>query len=338
MNEVQSVDFDDSIDLSSLTMVFITRNRQELVLKNSKIYQLFGAAIVILDGSDSPMAEVELMTFTPQIKYIHSTASLEQRLKLASEVSHTPFTIISTDDDLMVPSALQKSLIFLQDHPGILSCSGRTVGFRRTSSELNLVDCYPEHDDPKNWLMPRSVYLRYIKYIRAYSTRYFYSVYRTADWIPIYTRFVGEKPLPRNYLELIIEFRACLKGSHHTLPDLFWLRNFTNAPIRTGEKYRNLAKPSDYLAVMREVFSKSKSGPTVAMRGEVLKSIVICLTILALDLRNLFRAVRNKLCTVINFRRNESKKKEEIFELNVLLAKKNASCNQIEINALLLLV
>lgn len=338
MSEVQSVAFHDPIDLSSLTMVFITRNRQELVLKNSRIYQGLGAAIVILDGSDSPIVEIDQSSFSDRFTYIYSLECLERRLSLAAECVHTPFTIVSTDDDLLVPSALQKSMNFLLEHPEILSCSGRAIGFERLSSKLNLLDCYPEHDSPENSLLPSSIFLRTLQYFRTYSSRYFYSVYRTEDWIPIYTNFVGKRSLARNYLELIIEFRACLKGSHHILSNLFWLRNFTNAPIRANEKYRIFAKPTDYIAVFREVFSRAgkKEGPSSL--ESVFKSLLICLIILALDVNGFLVALTNKLRDLTALRSNRMPKVEETFELKALLGAKGSSYSETEISELLRLV
>ncbi len=332
------MDFHESIDLTFLTMVFVTRNRQELVLKNSRIYQRLGATIVILDGSDSPMAEKDQVSFADRFTYIYSLESLERRLSLASKYLHTAFTIISTDDDLLVPSALKKSIDFLLEHPKVFSCSGRTIGFRRSSSSLQLLDCYPEHDNSKNSLLPRSVFLRTFLYLRTYSSRYFYSVYRTEGWIPIYTNFSGNKPLPRNYLELIIEFRACLRGTHHILPALFWLRNFTNAPIRADEQYRNFAKPSDYIAVAREAFSMDGEKKGRAFIDHVFKSVIICLIILALDVKSSFVALRNRIRHVILIRGNRLHKAEENFELSVLLEAKNSTYDELEINELLRLV
>jgi glycosyltransferase domain-containing protein len=338
MSEVQSVAVHESIDLSSLTMVFITRNRQELVLKNSRIYQRLGASIVILDGSDSPLEEINQSSFTDRFTYIYSFECLERRLSLAAKCVQTPFTIVSTDDDLLVPSALQKSINFLLKHPEILSCSGRAIGFERLSSKLNLLDCYPEHDNPEISLLPSSVILRTFLYFRTYSSRYFYSVYRTEDWISIYTNFVGEKPLPRNYLELIIEFRACLKGSHHILPSLFWLRNFTNAPIRAEEKYRIFAKPTDYIAVFRETFSTEGKKKGVSFLDSVFKSLLISLIILALDVKGFLVALRNKLRDLTALRSNRMTKVEEKFELKVLLEAKSTACSETEIRELLRLV
>ncbi len=338
MSEVQSVDSRESIDLTSLTMVFITRNRQELVLKNSRFYQRLGASIVVLDGSDSPIAEKDQGSVADRFTYIYSFESLERRLSLAAKFVHTPFTIVSTDDDLLVPSALQKSIKFLFEHPEILSCSGRAIGFKRSASKLNFLDCYPEHDVSKNSLLPSSVILRTFLYFRSYSSRYFYSVYRTKDWIPIYTNFVGERPLPRNYLEFIIEFRACLKGSHHILPNLFWLRNFTNAPIRADEKYRIFAKPADYIAVVRETFSKAGKKEGCSFLNSAVKSLLISLIIFALDIKGSLVAFRNKLRGLTALESSRLLKVEETFELKVLLEAKSSSYSEKEIGELLRLV
>jgi hypothetical protein len=163
-------------------------------------------------------------------------------------------------------------------------------------------------------------------------------VYRTEDWIPIYTNFVGKRPLPRNYLELIIEFRACLKGSHHILPSLFWLRNFTNAPIRAEEKYRIFAKPSDYIAVVRETFSKAGKKKGCSFPGDAFKALFIFLIILALDLKSSFGVVKNKLLHLTPLRGNRLNKVEKKLELKVLLEAKNSHFNELEIKALLRLV
>jgi glycosyltransferase domain-containing protein len=337
MKEVRSEEIDTPIDLSSLTMVFITRNRQDLLLRNSRLYQTLGATVLILDGSDSPITEMSLSGFAKPNKYIYAPENLEQRFKRASEFIQTPFTIVSTDDDLLVPSGLQKSIDFLRCHPKIMSCSGRTLGFKRTPSGLAFIDCYPEHDDLNNSQLPGSLPLRVIRYFRTYSSRYFYSVYRSEDWIPIFTKFNGEKTLPRNYLELIIEFRACLKGSHRILPDLFWLRNFTNPPIRAGEKYRNFAQPKEYIDVLREVFSNSIDGAGGFVGPNILKSTLVYSTILALDIRGSLKTIRNRIYHLLNFRVNGINERKEVFELNSLLEKKNTIYSQLEVDRLLLL-
>jgi hypothetical protein len=224
------------------------------------------------------------------------------------------------------------------DNPEVLACSGRIIGFKRTSSNLSLIDCYSEHDNPENRVLPQSIFLRTIQYFSNYSSRYFYSVYRTESWKSIYTNFIGRKPLPRNYLELIIEFRACLKGSHSILDDVFWLRNFTNAPIRAEEKYRIFAKPNDYFAVMTEVFSNADLKRRWPLGVESIKSAVICFIILSMDFRSSLLALKNRFVHLISFRQFRVSEKEEIFELSVLLQKKNAVCDQLEITELLNLV
>lgn len=335
MSQSNFLEDSNLIDLSQLTIIFITRNRQHSLLKNVLFFLKFEAKIVILDGSDQELSEEIKKSFFAGINYIYSTEGLEHRMKLARSVSLTDFTIISTDDDLFVPSALHKAIVFLKGNPKVLSCSGRTIGFIQAESELNLLDCYPENDQLKLQLTSFNSFLRVVQYLFRYSSRHFYSVYRSRDWDTIFTSLTGRRVFQRNYLELIIEFRASLKGSHYILTDIFWLRNFSNSPIRAGEKYRNFAAPREYAGIFMEVLESKSSYSNKSFVKRFIESCVCCIFVVCLDILNLVKAISKML----------SKKRfgfcvrEDVIDrpekLEVLIMRKGASANLSEIRGLL---
>ena len=335
MSQSHCMENSTEIDLTPLTMIFISRNRQEILLKHALFFRKFGARIIILDGSDKELPEDLIDSCAHLIDYIYSPKSLEYRLKLARGMSVTPFTVVSTDDDLFVPSALHKSITFLQENPEVLACSGRTIGFIQKPSGVDLFDCYPENDKLGFQFTPRNKPVRLLQYFFTYSSRYFYSVYRTTDWDDIFTSFCGKRILPRNYLELIVEFRACWGGTHHILPDLFWLRNFTNPPIRAGEKYRNFVRPLEYLKIASEILGGFHDHSRKSLSLAYLERSFCILFILSIDILNFLRAIHLKFSNYIakSYRRNE--KKERPYKLSELMRAKGAKASDEEIKELL---
>ena len=314
--------------LSDLTMIFVSRDRQDIVLENAQFYESLGAQVVILDGTNAPVDANRLSVVSDKVIYLHSPTSLESRLQKARGLSKTPFTIISSDDDFLVPSGLNRAMEFLRINPSVLSCSGRVVGFEGKSPNLNFFNCYKEFDRKSLQNMHKRKFPRLVNYLFNYSSRYFYAVYRTPDWEEIFTSFEGDNQLSRNFLELIVEFRACFKGPSFTLVDLFWLRNLENAPIRQGEKYRRFPAFVECKDIITHINGPRPRTEKAPFRPSKSEKITIFGMIISLDILNLIRSLLKKLG--VYHWRTVGKNREESFrpeKLGVLLQRKSAVGN-----------
>jgi len=321
--------------LSDLTMIFISRNRQELVLRNARFYESLGASVVILDGSDFPIHDDQYDLARDKFTYLHSPTSLESRFKLARGLSKSTFTIVSSDDDLLVPSGLKIAMGFLAANPKILSCSGRVVGFSEQRKNTELHNCYEEFDNEELQNMSLRKIPRILNYFFNFSSRYFYAVYRTSDWEEIFASSKNIQPLSRNYFELAVEFRASCRGANYTLDNLFWLRNFDNPPLRLGERYKNLPNLVDLKTIFSHVFQTTSYAVNRKKNYLILENYLVFGMIFSLDILNLVRLVRRKLTSPSRNVTPTDNLSVGLDRLDFMLKRKNAIGTASEINQLL---
>jgi len=114
--------------LQKLTVIVISYNRHELLIRAIKYWSNFDIKVVIIDGSDVRLNDSYLNY--KNIRYVHDQRSLNDRLLNSFKYIDTEFMILACDDEFYLPSALSKCINFLSSEPSFSCCGGRAVGFR----------------------------------------------------------------------------------------------------------------------------------------------------------------------------------------------------------------
>src|SRR5687767_8352489 len=141
--------------LSKLTLVMLTYRRPRYAIRNMRYWSKRDAVLHVLDGSDEAIAADELRDLGPNIHYHHLPVSLFDRLGAGSKLISTSYAALLGDDELYLPDGLEACIRELDADVSLVSCMGRSLGFRPIPSEILGYPAYTEmagyavlQDDP----------------------------------------------------------------------------------------------------------------------------------------------------------------------------------------------
>lgn len=112
------------MDLSDVTLLILSHNRQHCLIKTLDFYTGTKLNLLVLDNSPSDLDQ----RFIPvNCRYFNSEESFANRSGQAAKLIQTPYTIIGADDEIYLPSALEKMRDFLDTHPDYVAAGGNAI-------------------------------------------------------------------------------------------------------------------------------------------------------------------------------------------------------------------
>ena len=245
------------MDFSQLTIVIITKNRRKFLLRNVNWWKPTGVKIVIMDGSDTPISSEVINKFSPNIKYLNSPKSIEERLVIASNFVTTKYVIQSGDDDLFLHSGVYACIKELEAHSDLVACIGLTVGFAYLDNALYGKLVY-ENVSEYGQIINSKASLRVKSHFENYECTCFYGVIRTNIWRTNVLIIESKESLPSNLSEIFFELSTVYQGKTKVINDLMWLRSFENTS-KWSQQYPN----TDWFLkinnpIREEIFSRLK--------------------------------------------------------------------------------
>jgi glycosyltransferase domain-containing protein len=119
------------VDLSLLTVVVPSRNRQDYLLRQIRFWASSSASLIVVDGSVRPIDDLvrSAVANHRRITYLHEHSSFAKRLNLAAGLIETPYSVMLGDDEFHLPSGLGASLGVLEEHPDLVGCMGQVLSF-----------------------------------------------------------------------------------------------------------------------------------------------------------------------------------------------------------------
>lgn len=109
------------MDLSSITLVILSHNRQHCLKSTLKFYESTNLNLLVLDNSPNALSE----NYIPKnCRYINLDAPFAQRSAQAAGLIETPYTIIGADDEIYIPSSLEKMKDFLDNNLDYVAVGG----------------------------------------------------------------------------------------------------------------------------------------------------------------------------------------------------------------------
>ncbi len=244
-------------DLSDLTVVFLTKNREQFLRNNVYRYSSSGAKIVILDGSSYQPTKLLSSTKDLTIFHIWQEGPPESRFHLAKKFIKTRYVVLSADDDFHLLSSLDESVKFLNMNQDYISCNGGVIHYGYENGQMRFSNSHQELDLYRSREYSSKKLLRVLKYISRYDGRYIYSVTRSEFWIDVFCNSRSRKSLGRNYLELIFELGLCLHGKCKLQSRVNTVRNMNEPAHRNLEKenYRIFPSFGQFNTITNYIFS-----------------------------------------------------------------------------------
>jgi glycosyltransferase domain-containing protein len=216
--------------LKKLTIIIPTYQRQAFALRCMQYWSGKSVTIIMLDGSKNSLDADSLSKLKSNIKYIHNPVSLYERMFSATSLIDTEYSILGSDDEFYIPSALNSCLICLSTNPELVSCTGRAFGFEWNGESVNAWDIYPEI---KNLNLSNSnPTSRIDKHFTNYVCAHIYGVCRSSVW-----KVAIEATFAKEYSwfaagEVQIEFLLVFAGKTKSIPEIMWMRSKESIPHR----------------------------------------------------------------------------------------------------------
>ncbi len=226
------------VDLSLLTVVVPSRNRQDYLLRQIRFWASSSASLVVVDGSTRPLDDRvrSAVDNHGRMTYLHEQSSFATRLNLASEHVVTPYAVMLGDDEFHLPSGLGASLSVLEENPDLVGCMGQVLSFSPVGSyrRIVLARAYPSlrgyeirHAVPAD---------RLIAAMSEYAMATTYAVLRTSVWRSSWGA-LGEYE-SGHATELQQAMAVYLLGQFATTSHVQWLRSIENPnePLSSTEE------------------------------------------------------------------------------------------------------
>ena len=225
------------MDFSQLTIVIITKNRSKFLIRNINWWAPTGVKIIIMDGSDTPISSEVINKFLPNIKYLNSPKSIEERLVIASSFVTTKYVIQSGDDDLFLHSGVDACIKELESKPNLVACMGLSLGFIYLDNALYGKLVY-ENVSEYGQIINSKASLRVRSHLKNYECTCFYGVIRTNIWKTNVSIIESKESLPGNLSEIFFELSTVYQGKTKVINCLMWLRSFENTS-QWSQQYPN---------------------------------------------------------------------------------------------------
>jgi glycosyltransferase domain-containing protein len=216
-----------------LSVILITKNRPYLLRRAVNYWVNIGIKLIIVDGSDESQSSYMSAYRGSNFCYVHERSAFPKRLKTASDLITTPYSIFISDDEFYIYTALLSCVNFLKENEDYVAVNGRALGFSPVSGQLNGIPVYHEwggrlrvETDPKT---------RLIQHMSNYCNSLTVSVVKTNLW-QIVANLYSEYEFPIFALwEIEMNIILSFSGKSKTLDMLMYLRSFgENEPIRNN--------------------------------------------------------------------------------------------------------
>jgi len=223
-------------NLNKLTLITLSYERQELLIRNVNFWKNKGCKHLILDGSSRALDKKVLDEWGASITYLHAPISYQKRFALIGDYLKTQYYILAADDDFYFPNTLKNSIKFLDENNDYSACCGRPLGFEFDAKVGVCVRPGVYNDMNNNYkiddITPRN---RMISHMGRYMPSTMYAVLRTVNWDLTVGHYINKEYSIFSIIELEMELITAYLGKSIVLPELGWLKSIELDQINTDE-------------------------------------------------------------------------------------------------------
>jgi glycosyltransferase domain-containing protein len=216
-------------NLAELTVVIPTFERQEFLERQVQFWKKTEARVEILDGSLKRWGHDAQLVGIKNISYWHLPVTIEQRLLHVIDRIQTRYSVLLSDDEFFVVSALQNCLEELNTNSDIVACKGLAIGFAVTNRGIDWSVTYPTMKDYAiDQGDPRS---RMMYHMKRYEMATLWAVMR-ADVFKRTLRAMAAGPFRSAAAgEIQTSLITAWSGKCKVTNEVMWLRSYENENI-----------------------------------------------------------------------------------------------------------
>jgi glycosyltransferase domain-containing protein len=226
------------MNLEEVTIVILSRDRNEVLAKTLIYWSNFNISVLILHNSNTPLPLKKIPTNS---RYYNLNVNYGERAGHAAQLIETPYAIMSSDDEVFLPSAIFSAVKLLNNDSELVSVGGQTLAVGKYESEYNMTIPYKFNSDYRNF--GNSAAERLFTHFTGptgYRNGSLYRVIRSSTLKQVLIEFsqLGAIPTPYIY-EATSEILINGLGKSYYIKDLIWIRNWLNVPIQNNQWQRN---------------------------------------------------------------------------------------------------
>jgi len=185
--------------------------------------------LLVLDGSTTSLTELPDSEY---LTYVHTPLCVHDRLRLATTLIKTPYCLMVSDDEYILPCSLYSMLCHLVNTTYASISGGVLAYIWHRSTPPRTLNLFP--------IYTTSLYTYPPSFTKAdrlfshlghnYSPKYINSLMSTTLWVLSMSLSLDCSPPVFGLSELIFEACASYLSSHTVIHDVYWLRSFDVLP------------------------------------------------------------------------------------------------------------
>lgn len=212
--------------LSRLTIVIPTYNRQRFALRNMRFWSGKHVHLFVMDGSSQTIKLEDLVGLADNVHYIWMPVSLEERLRVAIELVDTEFVVMLPDDEFFLPSGLQCCIDELDSRKDVIVCVGRCLNFWAAKNHLTVSPRYAFWPS----ILQETSQGRMEANMSTLNSLTIYGVMRRDPWVNC-VKLIAERVFSCCYVtEQLFELFSSYQGKSRVIDALMWFRSGENPP------------------------------------------------------------------------------------------------------------
>ncbi len=218
------------LNLSDVTVVILSRGREDILSRTLSYWSKFNISVLVLHNTDNP---IDTGSLGSNIEYVVERAGYGERCGRISSLLKTQFAILSSDDELYVPSALFALKSQLEKNPELSSIGGLTIAIGKYGPRKTAIPCYTNMNSYKN--LGVSSFERLSTHFsedNGYRTGAIYRLMRKELMGNLMDTFneIGVISTPYIY-EVTGEIIVASYGQSSYISNIYWIRNWINEPV-----------------------------------------------------------------------------------------------------------
>ena len=218
--------------LGDISIIVPTVSRPFAVRRHFEYWRNTSVQVFILDGADEPIELTEQELSTSNVHYLHSGIRFNERLANAGALLRTKYAALVCDDEFFLKEGLRECATYLDEHPDVIGCAGKSLGFFVDQGRFLT---FPMYEDWKRFPADANDLRSRLDFAlppnKAHKVQF--SLFRSEVWAEIFRESYEHFYSCGYVYERVLNFYAAILGRTELLDSVMWMRSLENPPLST---------------------------------------------------------------------------------------------------------
>lgn len=223
-----------------LTIVILSRDRHRDLMKTIQYYSQIGIQTVVLHKTQKPLPSQILPN---SCRYSIVDKPYAYRCEMASESITSQYALLSSDDERYLPSALTEMMSSMREQNNHGSVGARNLAIGRYGKRITATESFSNLNNYSNQedQFELAVDKHFSTDLSSVRVGALYRMYSNEDFKTLFRALSKGDVANTPYIfECIAEIASLALGPVKYIPQLYWLRNWTNKMVSLEDWNRKI--------------------------------------------------------------------------------------------------